>query len=268
MTLPTIVSFWHGPMSWLEHLSIKSFRRHGHPVAVYSYAPIADLPAGAEWRDAGQVLPEDRLVFYKGNGTPAVFSDRFRLELLRQGAGVYSDLDVYCIKPIPAPRRYLMAFEHPRSINNAVLFIAPDAPLLGDLLSVFAPIRSQVWLPYLTPVRRLEVAVRRGLGERLPVENMQFGASGPMPLTYYVRKRGLEDQVLPPASFYPVPYGHIPALMKSGSSMDGAVSDTTYAIHLWRSQLTQRGRSGLPRPEPGSVMANLCAREGLTLAAF
>lgn len=267
MTLPTIVSFWHGPISWLERLSITSFRRRGHPVTVYSYAPMAELPEGAAWRDAAEILPQSELVFYKGKGTPAVFSDRFRLELLKRRAGIYSDLDVYCVRPITVSGPYLMAYEHPRSINNAVLYIDADAPLLADLLSVFDTARQPLWLPYLTPLRRIEVALRRLVGEKLPVENMQFGASGPMPLTYFVAKRGLESQVLPAEALYPVKYADIPALMRPGSSLDHAVTDATFAVHLWRSQLTDRGRAGLPLPEPGSALAKLCASEGIDPAA-
>ena len=107
MTLPTIVSFWHGPLSWLEVMCINSFLRQGHPIAVYSFDPIENLPEGAQWRDAAEVLPREKLVFYKGNGTPAVFSDWFRLELLKRSAGVYVDLDVYCLKPINISGEYL-----------------------------------------------------------------------------------------------------------------------------------------------------------------
>ncbi|UXN74147.1 hypothetical protein N8D56_02355 [Devosia sp. A8/3-2] len=87
MSLPTIVSFWHGPMSWLEALSIASFRRHGHRVEVYSFDPVPGLPEGAVAMDAAEILPRDKLVFYKGKGTPGVFSDYFRMSLLRRGAG-------------------------------------------------------------------------------------------------------------------------------------------------------------------------------------
>src|SRR5690606_23287673 len=80
MTLPTIVSFWHGPMSWLEALCIAAFHRHGHRVEVFAFDPVEGLPTTAVWRDAAELMPREDLVFYKGKGTPAVFSDRFRLE--------------------------------------------------------------------------------------------------------------------------------------------------------------------------------------------
>ena len=69
-SLPVIFSFWHGPMSWLEALSIASFSRQGHRVEVYSYDAIPGLPAEAVARDAAEVLPRERLMFYKGRGWP------------------------------------------------------------------------------------------------------------------------------------------------------------------------------------------------------
>lgn len=95
---------------------------------------------------------------------------------------------------------------------------------------------------------------------------MQYGATGPMALTHYVQQRGLGEHVLPSSALYPIPYEGIPALMLPGSSIDGAIGPDTLAIHLWRSQLTNRGRADMPPPPPGSAMAELCAREGLVLA--
>jgi hypothetical protein len=263
MTLPTIVSFWHGPLSWLEILSITSFRRRGHPVSVYSYAPIDNLPEGAVWHDAAEVLPESKLVFYKGRGTPGVFSDHFRYAALRAGLGVYADLDVYCVRPIEGPPDYLMAWERPGSVNGAVLHIPAEAPLLADLLTVFTLEKRPLLEPHLPPLRRFEVAIRRLVGDCVTPEHMQYGATGPMALTHYVGKHGLLDRVRAAPTFYPVPYEGIPALMKSGSSLDAAIRPETLGIHLWRSQLTDRGRAGMPLPEPDSALAALCAAEGL-----
>ncbi|WEK06581.1 MAG: hypothetical protein P0Y65_10160 [Candidatus Devosia phytovorans] len=262
-TLRTIVSFWHGPMSWLEHLSIASFRRQRHRVEVFAFDPIPGLPEGATWRDAAEVMPREKLVFYKGKGTPAVFSDQFRVMLLKQNRGIYADLDVYAFRPITGPG-YIMGFERPGSVNSAVLYIPPDAPLLDDLMGVFTGTNRPLLEPYLPPMRRLEVAARRLFGDPLLPENMQYGATGPMALTHYVRQRGLWDQVQPASVFYPIPYEAIPALMQPGSSVDTAIRPETLAIHLWRSQFTNRGRGDMPPPPPGSAMAELCAREGVT----
>lgn len=264
--LPTIFSFWHGPMSWLEALSIASFQRRGHRVEVFSFDPIEGLPSGAFARDAADVVPRDRLMFYKGRGTPGVFSDLFRLTGLRQSRGVYADLDVYCVRPIEGPPDYLMAWERPGSVNGAVLHIPADAPLLVDLLSIFDDGPRPLLEPHLPPLRRLEVAARRLMGQHVTPEYMQYGATGPMALTHYVARRRMTDKVLPSTALYPIPYEGIPALLQPGSSVDPAIRPDTLAIHLWRSQLTNRGRADMPPPPPGSAMAELCVREGISLA--
>jgi hypothetical protein len=255
-------------MSWLEALSIASFSRRGHRVEVYSYDPIPGLPAEAVACDAAVVLPRERLMFYKGRGTPGVFSDLFRMTGLRQSRGVYADLDVYCVRPIAGPPDYLMAWERPGSVNGAVLHIPADAPLLDDLLGIFEPGPRPLFEPHLPVFRRLEVAARRLAGQAVTPEYMQYGATGPMALTHYVRKRGLAGHVLPASALYPIPYEGIPALMQPGSSVDPAIGPDTLAIHLWRSQLTRRGRADMPPPPPGSAMAELCRREAITAAAL
>ncbi|HEY0034182.1 MAG TPA: hypothetical protein VGB81_13025 [Devosia sp.] len=265
MSLPHIVSFWHGPISWLERLSINSFLRHGHAVEIYAYEPIDALPDGAVLRDAAAILPADQLVFYKSKGTPGVFSDRFRLFLLQQGKGLYSDLDVYCVRPFSNLPDYVMGFETARSVNNAVLRIPADAPLLRDLLGVFEP-NKRLFEPHLPLGRRWEVAVRRLVGDPVRPENMQFGATGPFALTHFVRQHGLLDRVQPAPVFYPVPYEAIPALMQPGSSITEAIKPETLAVHIWRSQLTRRGRAGMPLPTPGSALHALCLDQGIALA--
>ena len=265
MSLPPIVSFWHGTISWLERLSITSFLRHGHHVEIYAYEPIGGLPPGAALRDAAAILPRDQLVFYKGKGTPGVFSDRFRLCLLQQNKGLYSDLDVYCVRPFADLPPYVMGFENGRSVNNAVLRIPADAPVLEDLLGIFEP-RRRLLEPHLPPGRRWEVAVRRLLGDAVPPEHMQFGATGPSALTHYLRQHELTHLVQPAPVFYPVPYEAIPALMQPGSSLAGAIRPETLAVHLWRSQLTRRGRADMPLPAPGSALHGLCLQHGIALA--
>ena len=267
-----IASFWFGELSWLERLCLASFAHHGHPVHLYGYEPIAGLPDGVEWRDAADVVPRERLVFYKGRGTAGVFSDLFRMSLMRQQRGIWADADMYCVRPIANPPPYLFGYERaPRpdgtggSINGAVLLLPHDAPLLDDLLSVFDEGERPLFEPHLPPFRRLEVAARRLLGAKVPPEYMQYGATGPFALTHFVRVRGLTRFVQPTDVFYPVPYEGIPALMRAGSSIGDAVTERTLAVHIWRSQLTDRGRAGIGTPEPGSALANLCRREGIAL---
>lgn len=271
MARATIVSFWHGPLSWLEHLSMRSFVSQGHPVEIYSYDELGALPEGVRRRDANEVVPQERLVFYKGHGTPGVFSDLFRMSLLKQQRGTWSDLDVVCVRPIPEDLPYIFGYERtPRaagrggSINGAVLYIPHDAPLLDDLLSVFDKQRRPLLEPHLPFGRRMEVAVKRLFGNPVEPEHMQYGATGPFALTHFVRKHGLESLTLPQQAFYPVPYRSVPELLRPGASIEDFVTPRTLGVHIWRSQLTDRGRKGIAHPPSDSALDKLCRAHGST----
>lgn len=255
--LPIIASFWHGPLSWLEHLSITSFVAQGHKVDIYSYAPQGELPKGAEWKDAETVVPRARLFFYKGHGTPGAFSDLFRMNLMRQERGIWADCDVYCVKPLDDLGDYIFSWERPGSINGAVLHIPSDAPLLDDLMSIFDLDNRPLFEPHLPLGRRLEVAARRLMGDPVTPAYMQYGATGPFALTHFVPKHGLLDKVLPRSVFYPVLYKDIPTLMAPGGDIRDVISPDTHGVHIWRSQLTRRGRADISLPAPDSALGKL-----------
>ncbi len=263
MTLPTIVTFWHGPLSWLERLCAASFVRQGHRVEVYGYEPIVGLPEGAVWRDAAEILPRDKLVFYKGRGTPGVFSDYFRMSLLKAERGIWADLDVYCMRPIAQPPAYLMGWEREGSVNGAVLLLPSQSELLDKLLGVFTQQKRPLLEPHLPMGRRLEVGARRLLGQKVPPEYMQYGATGPFALTHYTQSLGLIGQVQAREVFYPVRYEQIPQLMQAGSRLDAFVTPETLAVHIWRSQITNRGRAEMPVPVADSALGRLCVEMGV-----
>lgn len=267
-----IVTFWHGPLSWLERLCLSSFVRQGHDVHLYAYDAPEALPRGVVWRDAADILPRENLTFYKGKGTVAVFSDQFRLHLLNKGLGIWADADVLALKPLTLDTPYLFGFERPArtgektgSINNAVLFIPHDAPLLADLLAIFTPGKRPLLEPFLPVGRRLEVAARRLFGDPVPPEHMQFGATGPFPLTYYIQQRDLVGLVAPVPVYYPVAYEEVPLLLEASDILERRIRPETRTLHIWRSQLTNRGRAGLAVPKPGSALARFCTEYGISL---
>ncbi|HTN61937.1 MAG TPA: hypothetical protein VL147_10315, partial [Devosia sp.] len=244
-------------------LCAASFVRQGHRVEIYAFEPIADLPDGVTWRDAAEILPRDKLVFYKGRGTPAVFSDQFRVLLLLAGRGIWADLDVYCLKPFANPPPYLMGWEREGSVNSAVLLVPAESELLAQLLAVFGTEQRPLLEPHLPLGRRLEVAVRRLLGQKVSPEYMQYGATGPFALTHFVRVLGLSEQVQAREVFYPVRYEQVPLLMQAGSRLEQFVTPQTLAVHIWRSQITNRGRAEMPAPEANSALAVVCAEMGV-----
>src|SRR5262245_48660929 len=77
-----IQMFWHGaPLSRMERLSIASFLHHGHSVDLYVYDEPANVPHGAQLRDAGQILPRSAVFRHKRSRSLAVFADWFRYRL-------------------------------------------------------------------------------------------------------------------------------------------------------------------------------------------
>lgn len=258
-TLPTIVSFWHGPMGYLERMCLTSFVEHGHTVELYAYERPDNLPDGITFRDANEIIIKDRIFFYKGDRSPAVFADLFRLELIAQDRGIWVDCDVYCVRPFSNLGDYVFGYADAPSwrnlwnnhINNAVLGMPADSDLVRRLLTVFTSSEIPPGLPFW---RHAEVVVRRALGEDLPIHHMQFGASGPSPLSHFVREFGLIDKVQPKDVFYPLDWADAKTLLTPGSDIEGIVTPDTLAVHIWNSALTDRhGRAAL-RPDPDSFI--------------
>lgn len=96
-------------MSDLEIMCLKSWAGHGHPVHLYSYEDISGLPVGVILRDANEII-EGGPDIYDGPMPKTVsktafemmpFSDRFRFTLLRMNGGLWLDLDIILVRPIP-----------------------------------------------------------------------------------------------------------------------------------------------------------------------
>jgi len=110
--LPTVRAWWHGrPLSLYEKVSISSFLSHGHPVEIYSYEPL-DLPKGALLVDANLSVPKEWLFSYKegpARGSYMAASNLIRFEILNRVGGIWSDLDVLCLRPFSdLPANWIM----------------------------------------------------------------------------------------------------------------------------------------------------------------
>ena len=112
--LPTINALWIGQLSPVERLCLGSFATQGHPVHLYAYDEIENLPEGVTIQDATQILPRE-LIFTnqlgKGKGSLAAFSDLFRFKLLLDRGGWWVDADIFCLKPFHFTAPYVFGFE-------------------------------------------------------------------------------------------------------------------------------------------------------------
>jgi len=244
------VTLWIGErLGMVERACLRSVTRQGHSVTLYCYAGPANIPEGVEVADAASILPESAIVRHK-SGSVAPFSDWFRYELLRRGLGTWVDTDIYLLKPIDEDRPHLFGEERRGVINNAVLRLPPDSPVLDELLTPFAHTTP----PWLAPRHRIATGLRRLLTGRIAIGEMPWGTTGPAALTAAARKFGLSTEALPAAVFYPVPWEKAEWILDPSQRLDDVVSDETVGLHLWNECI--RGIKERPAPE-GSFLKRL-----------
>lgn len=255
------VSFWRGPIGWMERLCIQSMLRHGARLSVYSYEPLG-LPAGVEARDARVIIPEGTPSHALINEQVAAFADVFRYQLMRRGLGIWVDLDLYFLRPLGLTGPYIFGWEKVDRVNNAVLLMPSDCPVLGDLIAfcerrpVLAPWwrRKHIWR------QRLAIAV----GRPLPLSRFPKAQFGPKALTYFLGQQGILDKALPQATFYPVaPQDHA-VLLGPSAVVERLIDARTIAVHLWSSDIKRRLAGRMPPPD--SYIGHLLISEATACA--
>ncbi len=232
-------SLWigHG-LGPLERTCLASFVEIGHPVRLYAYEDLSGVPPGVEVRDARAVLPHAAVARHLATGHFSLVANRFRYLLQRADLGLWIDCDLLCLRPIPdAP--FVFGRQDERRINNAVLRIPHDEPILSDLLASF---ESPNWIPPWEPLRRrIRYAIRRRLQPGFGVADMPWGTTGPNALTYHLARHGLTDRALPRDAFYPVSLREAGALLTPDhAAVRASVTDRTLCIHLWNKALSEQ----------------------------
>jgi hypothetical protein len=223
-------TLWIGPsLGPLERACLRSALRMGHAVALYCYSEPAGVPEGVEVVDAEPVVPESRVVRHSG-GSPSLFSNLFRFELQRRSAGPWIDADMYFVAPVETASEYVFGWQQPGVVNNAVLQLPADAPILEPLLRLFDEADVPFWLP-----RRERRAARTRLRAtgRTGLAHMPWGSAGPHAMTALVRRHGLEAWALPSYVFYPVPYERAGWITQPGVRLEDVVQPGTVGVHLW-----------------------------------
>ena len=98
-----ITGLWVGKtLPELAQLCIKSFLDHGHEFQLFTYRHYDNIPEGTTVRDAREILPED-VVFTDSYNSLASFSDWFRMKFLSEEGGIWSDMDVICLRASGMP---------------------------------------------------------------------------------------------------------------------------------------------------------------------
>ena len=223
------VTLWVGKaLGPLERACLRSVLRQGHDLALYCYGEVEGIPAGVEVRDGADVLPESA-VFRHRSGSYAAFADWFRYELLRRGAGTWIDTDVYLLAPLDPEPRYWFGEQTPGVVNNAVLRLPADSPLLADLLKLFEG-QTPKWL---RSRDYLAARLRELLRGRPDLARMPWGTTGPHALTALAKEHGLMGEAVPPGVLYPVPWTRADWIRDPRLKIEDVIAPETLAVHLW-----------------------------------
>jgi hypothetical protein len=251
-----ILSLWiGGELGTIERLSLRSFVAHGHPVALYSYGEVKGVPRGVEQRDAAAVMPKDAAMALRyANGSYALFANMFRLELQRLGLGLWVDVDVVAMRELDLDGAFVVGRESDRFLNNAVLKLSPDSPVLRDWLAVAASGRVPPWLPF---HRAPRAWVKQALGRSIHPSELPFGTFGPKTITALAARHGLTGEAQPEPVFYPLHPRDAERLYDPGLALNSIVTSETRTIHLWNEKLRALKKTV---PPEGSILSDLLQR--------
>jgi hypothetical protein len=246
--LPTIHSLWIGShLGRIGAACLASFVANGHRVILHAYERPEDLPDGVELMDANATIPRHQVIRHRKTGSYALFSDIFRYRLLRNGADVYADCDMFCLKPIERAD-YIFGFETDTQINGAILALPPDSPLLQTLADIsedpgFIP-------PWLKPRKRFTRRLAMKLRLHRGISAMGWGTIGPKAITHYAKALGVEHLAQPMDVFYPVDSRRVTALFDPDLTVADITTGRTRCVHLYNEMIRRHGLDQIPVSSP------------------
>lgn len=233
-TLDPIKMLWIGErFSRLEHLCISSFLFHGHPVHLYCYGEISNLPQGVICKDANQIIPKDK-IFIK-NGSYALFADLFRWKLLLEQGGYYADTDVLCLRPFDFEDDVVIGQESADFVNISVLRLPKGHFIAKEMLD--SALHPNKLKPYDTAALKRKKLRNKVLGIR---RSIGWGeTAGPKALTRFLKYKNNPIKTKDFTYFYPVSAEHFLALFDRTLSGEKLFKNT-YAVHLWNELLRRQ----------------------------
>jgi hypothetical protein len=168
----------------LEQLCIKSFLEHGHRFVLYAYQDIDGVPRGCQVEDARAIVPEAE-IFVHGPGilagSPALFSDRFRYELLKAQGEWWVDTDVLCLRRDIPSTAYAFAKQDDHTYVGGILKAPRESEFLARAL-----------------------ARARACGGDIAMNEL-----GPVLVNQLVRELGLEKEAWAPGNSYPLGWDRV-----------------------------------------------------------
>jgi hypothetical protein len=215
--MPDVIqTLWIGPrLSTMERMSIASFLRHGHEVHLYTYGDVDGVPPGTVVRDGREILPAERIFFYRDYASPSGFSNFFRYKLLLERGGWWVDTDMFCLAPFAFEREHVFGSE----LSKGVPFVncgALKAPR-GSAAMAYA------W---------------EACNAKDP-STLRWGETGPSLVKEVVERLGMHDAVQPPHVFCPIPFPQWRRIVDGDDPVE--LPAGSVAVHLWNEMWRREG---------------------------
>ena len=246
-------ALWIGPeLDDLAAACLHSFVEMGHPVTLFAYDAVRGVPANVTLADAATILPRDSVIVQKRTGSVALFSDRFRYEILRLDRGGWIDCDLLCLRPIE-PLPYIFGWEEDGLVNGAILNLPANSQMLGELRRIF---ETRRWVPpWYGRKERLRHRWRYWFIPGYGIADMDHIVAGPRAITYFCGEYGLIDQVAAREVYYPVNWRDLDVFFQDASDINRFLTPNSLCIHLWNTNLQREFR--VRTPARGSFLARV-----------
>ena len=200
--------FWHdSELGKLEKLCIDSWIQNGYEFHLWLYDDV-EVPKGVVVKNASEIVYLNQYFTYDGGvskGTPVAFSNLFRARLLYKLGGLYTDLDVFCLKPYDFNERFVFSEQGDSTrdyhVATCILYSENrDESIFND------------WSDWILSLK---------------YETITHGDLGPNLFTKLVIDNKLEKYVLPKEYFCPVDWESYKDVLEHNFD--------SYGVHLYRS---------------------------------
>ena len=258
-----VATFWAGePISFVEQMVIRSYLDQGCDFTIYLTDAVEGLPEGVKVADASEILPRPDFVSDRPTHTQlAVWSDLFRVALLRQRQVIWVDADAYCVRPYELVDGYGFGLNETGGVLSGVLALPPQSATLIwmetflNAKELATPWASQEWIDK-----------RRKKG-RLGPFDLPWGDTGPRLLTHALKQSGELDRAQPQSVYYPLFRQTLARLWTPGVPDQMILTNDTRSVHIFgfTKRLMATHWQGLP--PPGSWLARTAEKHGIDPAA-
>ncbi len=237
-SLPVMQSLWvGGQLSNLEILCLKSFVDHGHPFHLYTYNDLGNMPPGVVQKDAREILPESSIFKYANRDSYAGFANLFRYKLLLDKGGIWTDMDIVCLRPFDIPNEYVFTVEPPGNITNFFIQVPMGSELMQTCYTKAAKYDSS---------------------------RILWGQTGPQFLAKIVGSMNIDAIVLETEYFGAIPYDwHLVFTEDDSAFLLNTLLKDSFGTHLWNEMWRINEIDKNKIFSPTSIYGALQARHGL-----